>query len=263
MGRELKKVTAEFDWPLQKVWEGYVNPHYRHCHNCTTCEGSGFNPATKVLSNEWYGKNDYDWVPYSYKRADGTIHRRQHNRSAWSHDLTQHEVDALIKGNRLIDFTHDWTGKEWVKKDPPVIPTAEEVNEWSKQGLGHDGINQHICVKARAEKLGIYGDCPICKGKGEIWDTPEDEKAAAAWKRTEPPVGSCFQIWETVSEGSPISPPLEKPEDLATWMFTKYPEDGTYEQWVKFIKGPGWAPSGVISGGRWMSGVEAMSVEAI
>lgn len=260
MGRELKRVPADFGWPLNKVWEGYVNPHYRHRHDCRVCGGTGLNPETRKLSDAWYGGDeDYDWAPYSYKRADVTIQTR-YNRNAWSHDITQHEVDALVKENRLMDFTHTWTGTEWVKKDPPVIPTAEEVNEWSKQGLGHDSLNQYICVKARAEKLGIFGKCPDCEGHGEIWDSPEDEDAAAAWKKTEPPVGDWYQIWETVSEGSPISPPLEKPEFLATWMATKYPEDGTYTTWLRFINGPGWAPSGAISDGKWLSGVEAVTL---
>ena len=28
MGRELKRVPLDFDWPLNKPWEGFVNPHY-------------------------------------------------------------------------------------------------------------------------------------------------------------------------------------------------------------------------------------------
>lgn len=32
MGRELKRVPLDFDWPIGKVWEGYANPA------CKTCE---------------------------------------------------------------------------------------------------------------------------------------------------------------------------------------------------------------------------------
>lgn len=39
MGREIKRVALDFDWPLSKVWEGYVNPHYRKCRGCD--DGSG------------------------------------------------------------------------------------------------------------------------------------------------------------------------------------------------------------------------------
>ena len=259
MGRELKRVPANFEWPLKKVWEGYINPHYKHRHDCKACHGSGLNLKTRKLSDEWYGANNYDWAPYSFKTAEGNVIHRRYNRNAWSHQLTQDEVEALVKENRLMDFTHTWTGKEWVKKNPPVMPTAEQVNVWSLQGLGHDSLNHWICVKVRAKKLGIYGKCKICKGHGEIWDSPEAEDAAAAWKKTEPPEGDWYQIWETVTEGSPISPPYEKPEDLAQWMSISYPTDGTYLIWLKFINGPGWAPSGVIMGGKMISGVEAVS----
>ena len=28
MGRELKRVPLDFQWPENKVWDGYLNPHY-------------------------------------------------------------------------------------------------------------------------------------------------------------------------------------------------------------------------------------------
>jgi hypothetical protein len=41
MGRELKRVPLDFKWPEDKVWEGYLNPHYAKSHNCAVCAGSG------------------------------------------------------------------------------------------------------------------------------------------------------------------------------------------------------------------------------
>lgn len=70
-----------------------------------------------------------------------------------------------------------------------------------------------------------------------------------------------FQIYETVTEGTPVSPPFATVEELARW----YADNGdpvygpvTYDQALAFIA-QGCAPSMVIAGGRVMSGVEAVS----
>ncbi|NED55349.1 hypothetical protein G3I24_31230, partial [Micromonospora aurantiaca] len=56
----------------------------------------------------------------------------------WLHHITQDDVDALVNASRLMDFTHTWSRETgWVKTDPPVTPTAAQVNEWSLRGLGH------------------------------------------------------------------------------------------------------------------------------
>ncbi|MBK8773042.1 MAG: hypothetical protein IPM06_21790 [Rhizobiales bacterium] len=88
-----------------------------------------------------------------------------------------------------------------------------------------------------------------CNGNGTIWDSPEAEQAADDWTRSEPPTGDGYQIWETVSEGSPISPVFATPEELAQHMAgTRWGADkgSSVETWLKFINGPGWAPSMVI-----------------
>jgi hypothetical protein len=164
-----------------------------------------------------------------------------------------------------MDFTHTWSQeKGWEEKNPPYVPTAEEVNAWSLRGFGHDSLNRHICVEARGKRLGVFGFCEFCKGDGSVWLSPKYEKKADAWEPTEPPKGDYYQIWETVSEGSPISPPFATPEKLAQYMSeTRWGADhgSSYETWMKFINGPGWAPSMIASGGRLMSGVEGVTLD--
>jgi len=46
MGRELKRVALDFDWPLNKIWKGYVNPYYKECESC---KGSGNTLAYQRL----------------------------------------------------------------------------------------------------------------------------------------------------------------------------------------------------------------------
>jgi len=241
MGRELKRVSFDFEWPLNLIWKGFLNPYIPT--DCKQCEGSGLNERTKQLDNDWY----------THCRTDG--------KEGWGLHLEQEDVQALVDGGRLWDFTRtprtdeqkETVKKEreagrngWLPSDNGYIPTAEEVNEWSKKGIGHDSINKWICVEARAKRLGFYGKCTFCKGAGHYWC---DDKYEALWegfKDIQPPEGNGYQIWETVSEGSPISPVFETPELLAKHMAgTRWgADDGTpYEIWLKFIMGPGWAPS--------------------
>ena len=41
MGREIKRVALDFNWPLEEVWPGFVNYFYNHCAICVDCDGTG------------------------------------------------------------------------------------------------------------------------------------------------------------------------------------------------------------------------------
>jgi len=292
MGRELKRVALDFQWPENKVWEGYVNQHYSKSHDCEVCGGSGSSPEALHLKDQWYGNapfrpEDRGSMPFLpshptvralaernvtrspeyYGNGESVIQREamrlaDHFNRSWSHHLNADDVAALIEGGRLMDLTHTWTPEtRWQPKEPPYVPTPEEVNAWSISGFGHDAINQWIVVGAECKRLGIDFECPQCHGEGTIWDSPEAKQAAEDWTRIEPPAGNGYQIWETVSEGSPISPVFSTPEELARHMAgTRWGADeGTsYETWLQFIIGPGWAPSMVMDDHGLRSGVEAM-----
>lgn len=72
-----------------------------------------------------------------------------------------------------------------------------------------------------------------------------------------------LMMYEDTSEGTPISPAFETPEELARWLADNKASafgdmTATYEQWLAMVK-DGWAPSAVItvgpSGGVMTSGV--------
>ena len=72
-----------------------------------------------------------------------------------------------------------------------------------------------------------------------------------------------YMMYENVSEGTPISPAFDNIEDLARWLADNEANAGagrtaTYEQWLAMCK-QGFAVSGMMIGGRMMSGVEACS----
>jgi hypothetical protein len=67
-------------------------------------------------------------------------------------------------------------------------------------------------------------------------------------------------MYEDTSEGTPISPAFETPEELARWLADNKASafggmTATYEQWLATCKA-GWTCGMVVGGGRMMSGVE-------
>lgn len=291
MGRELKRVPLDFAWPMDKPWSGFLNPHYAKSHNCIPCAGSGSSPGALLLKAQWYGNAPFSpedrgstpflpthpavravaernvaHAPEYYGSGEAAIQREarrlaDHFNRSWSHHLNADDVAALLEGGRLMDLTYEWTKENGRQpKEPAHVPTPEEVNVWSLSGFGHDSINQWIVVGAECKRLGIDSECPHCNGNGTVWDSPEDEQAAEAWTRSEPPTGDGYQIWETVSEGSPISPVFATPEELARHMAGKKgggDKGSSYETWLKFINGPGWAPSMVMDSGGVRTGADA------
>ena len=85
-----------------------------------------------------------------------------------------------------------------------------------------------------------------------------------------------WQVYETVSEGTPVSPPFKTQDELIDYLVEngdfwdqKRREDSSphfmnCDPWKrevaeKFVKGPGWAPSFVASSSGLQSGVEALA----
>lgn len=93
---------------------------------------------------------------------------------------------------------------------------------------------------------------------GEI---PKAENCMPDWPEAE---RTHYQMYETVTDGTPISPVCASPEALARWLANTFASasgrmTATYEQWLAMID-EGWAPSMAIINGRIISGVEAATV---
>lgn len=129
---ELEKVQDL--WELDDLNElvNFYFEIYRKLEECNLCEGTGLNSETKKISDDWY---DFE-----------------HRGTRWCDKITQDEVDALWSEGRLRDFK--------------TKPTAEQVNERERKGFCYDAINRCICIEQRAKRLGIYGHCSTCEGKG-------------------------------------------------------------------------------------------------
>jgi hypothetical protein len=270
MGREVKRVDIDFDYPLNMVWKGYYNP-YRPLQ-CKACNESGYSKELQQLNDSWYSFEETEWICHE--------NGKRHNNKAWCYHLTEVEIKALIDDGRLMDFTRvpinekqkkdvedkiKNGGNSWLPYNNGKIPTPEEVNSWAISGMGHDSINRMICVRARALSLGIKEsdfNCKYCDGRGYLWPDDKYEELAENFEDIEPPEGNGYQLWETTSEGSPVSPVFKTPEELARWLcdnnassFGEQTE--SYETWLKFVSKDGWAVSMVHDGESLKSGVAA------
>jgi len=71
-----------------------------------------------------------------------------------------------------------------------------------------------------------------------------------------------LMMYEDTTEGTPISPAFETPEELARWMVDNKASafgraTGSYEGWLRVARG-GWAPSMIASAAGVVSGVDAL-----
>jgi hypothetical protein len=252
MGRILKRVPLDFKWTLNQKWKGYLNPY--RSYRCEACDGGGYNVETKKIYDEWYGFENavYKQNPH---RPKSMYNVRAHN-----NNITESEVEALVRGGRLSDLMDGWyhfndeknvwekcdrslpQGHRWVECDQPTFPTPEEVNIWNMTGMGHDSINASICVRTRAKERGVYGMCECCDGEGEIWFSDEIKDLSENWEGYDPPVGEGYQMWENTSEGSPQSPVFETLDELCEWCSENASIFGTSqfvskEEWMRCLGG--------------------------
>jgi len=148
---------GDFELPLNDLNE-LVNFYFEVCRpaqSCKDCQGTGLNHGTRRLSEDFYDH-----------ACRGT---------RWCEDITQDEVDALLHEGRLQEL---YPSREaWITAlngGPRPVITAEQVNRWrqSSNSLGYDALDKHTLVKCRAKRLGIYGICPVCAGRGEVFTGP-------------------------------------------------------------------------------------------
>lgn len=222
MGRELRRVPLDFAHPLNKAWPGFLNPHGKRCG---ACDGNGV-----TTDGKWF-----EGIVYLLMMLGGREGRGQ----------------AL----------HPWL--QGVPFQPTAMPGAE-LTALTKGlagraacAFGHDAIDKWRAREKILQVAGMpktWGECPSCKGDGM---DPAARKAYEAWAPTDPPTGPGFQVWETVSEGSPISPVFATEDELVGWLTTQGYSRAAAEGFAK----SGWAPSMVSSGGVLKQDIESCAEE--
>lgn len=126
---------------------------------------------------------------------------------------------------------------------------AEEEAEW-KRGFRRDYGTGARKPLDDLERTWTYEDY--------AGEPPKREDYMPSWR---PEERTHFQMYETCTEGTPISPPMPDAESLATWLADNGASafgdlTASREAWLATIK-RGSAVGAVLDSGGWKSGVEA------
>lgn len=231
MSREVKRVALDFNAPLNKVWEGYED----------TREGPPRCPE--------HGKSCLDgatadcfWLEEFCRRFEiaaenGRMGEKEARarRITWPHPYIADFVAGGFNGQRIGGPSQGM-----------VDLFDGLVSKAPKKDLKLHGKHSHITLmRALVHLAGLpadFGTCPVCKGTGYA---PGSEELPD-FVPTEPPAGPGWQLWETVTSGSPISPVFPTAEKLVDWIVRN--ESATRRQAESLVKS-GWAPSGSSDGG--------------
>lgn len=247
MSREIRRVPLDFDFPLGETWTGYLRPDELDLPQCPTCKGDGYSVEARAIAETFY-PHQIGWGAAAEALA-------------WCDKIGQAEVDNLIAKGRLAV----WRDGKW-NNEPRTAAEVNALQRSPQRGLdGHDGINRWILIEFRCERLGIELKCPTCSGDGVV-ATEEQRAAHEAWEPTEHPTGPGYQLWQTVSEGGPVSPVFPTPAGLADWIIASgkdlHGSNVPRSKLVAWIAAEGHsAGSFAFIDGRHVSGVELAAVK--
>lgn len=205
MGRTLKRVPLDFDWKQGKVWEGYINPHYKKCPDCS----NGYTPAHRWLD----AITQLIMIAGEASQETRPLHPWLQSLALAPRERPDAQMAALSGG---------------LAGRPPRAP------------LGHDSVDEWEATKKIVQAAGLdpatWGICQTCKGSGV---DPAKQETYEAWERTEPPTGEGYQLWETTTEGSPDSPVFASLDELCAWCEVNATTFADYrvtaEEWKKML----------------------------
>lgn len=164
--------------------------------------------------------------------------------------MFSHAVIKMLSHHFILD--------EQSNKDRLAL-TAGLSDREPSEVYGHDSTDVWTVMKKILEAAGLdiytWGICSHCEGDGTA---KEHQVARDAWEPSGPPAGEGWQVWEDVSEGSPISPVFGTKEAVIDWVIKH--QNASREAATAFVD-DGWAPSFILSLGSRSSltGVQAAS----
>ena len=256
MGREVKRVPVDFDWPIDEIWRGYLMPDKYNEAKCLDCD-NGRTPALSWveaivwllpmladdLRSQSFADTEHQFTPFGDDRSK--IHPYLSSlMNVYTDRRPSADIAELIEG---------LTGEK-----PTVFGYMGSSASWKIV----DKLRQAAGLDEQ------WGWCKACGGHSTLEKYPGQRAEGEAWTAEEPPTGEGWQLWETVSEGSPISPVFDSPEGLARWMSSDAYRWGIstpmqFEAALRFVAGDGWAPSmvltqdGLVPGEQFIAGADA------
>jgi hypothetical protein len=225
MGRELRRVPMDFDWPLHKVWDGYLNPHGKPCPaSHSTC----FNGATAAGQ----------WLSAVCRFLALAASQDAHPYFEQFPQAPRYETPRGIKVSNGSDLMR-------VQRERPkighVLPMPPDFQEFVRRLAGNGSPNLEFQLEEQLKKFagvdGRWGVCSVCGGDGI---DPSVKETYDAWEPSDPPEGAGFQLWTTTNEGAPISPVFETLDALCAYLEPHVCvfalQMATKEEWKKMLE---------------------------
>jgi hypothetical protein len=246
---------------LNKTWEGFLNPLHKPCpENQKTC----FNGQT--AASQWMDTITRFLVTVADDAQDGG--NRKERGGLWPHPYLV-EMPTAPTYDIPPNTPREQLGRIYSERqrNPAkyVIPPSKEMAELLTALMAKNGYPagpfgfmggsagwylQKAIFAAAGVNPETWGRCPVCKGQAT---DPAVKEAYDAWEPTPPPEGPGWQLWETVSEGSPISPVFPTEEAFIQYLIGRGSTRSVAQSFVKV----GWVPSGAAAPGHGMlTGIE-------
>jgi hypothetical protein len=233
MGRELRRVPLDFAWPINKLWVGFVNPHYRPCpENEKTC----FDGNT--AAGKWLDALSH-FIALLGEEAAVAPHAEELQRRGrlYPHPYVQqfaqaprHELprDVTLAGRDIQDVAErraffDHMHRNHHYRLLPLTPELQGLVEglagkkcegsFGSAGIGYDLYNRLKSFAGITDEQ--WGICPVCGGEGL---DPAVKQQYEAWRPYGPPKGPGFQLWTTTNEGAPYSPVFDTLDALCQYL---------------------------------------------
>lgn len=94
------------------------------------------------------------------KEISDTYYDFEKTGKKWCYNLTKDEIEVLANYRKL---------------------SFKEAKQRSLQVGGCDALDRWLLIETRAKRLGVYGNCEVCNGKGYIYTEPKAKLALQMW----------------------------------------------------------------------------------
>lgn len=270
MGYQVRRVAIDFDWPLDEPWIGFCLPVCDDVDEggeapCSACDTSGWSPKSRSIIRQWHGSPEpFDPVAHGYDLfaeddplviskavRDFTVYNHLNGIEPVGEALATQCREVIRHWNSSLRFfvsIEDIRGM-LRRANKPEAETFT-VTDWKKRmSETLDGVYEYHLPHVRAEREGRDPACACCKGKSVLKMAAEGDVQAG----DEPPVGDGWQLWETVTAGSPVTPVFATSRALAEHLVDtgrSGSRPASREDWITFVEGPGWAPTLSLRNGK-------------
>jgi hypothetical protein len=200
MGVVVRRVPADFEWPLETPWEGYLMPPELEEAPCPARHACvlGYTRARAWVQRvvELMLKLDDD---RGYQTAGHPMH-------AYFHSVPPPAGRRVRPSADIAELGRGLAGRDLM-----------QMSMASHDSLDIDNALEKVIAAAGLDPA-VWGICPQCRGRSTVEAYDGQFTDIEQWEPTDPPTGESWQLWEDDSEGSPISPVLPTRDALIEWI---------------------------------------------